>query len=368
MPRCFSNPGFQKGLLIALCVILSLFLIALCLVTGFVNYTLSHMNQINPDDEITLSPSEADGLEYDDNLQTIDPNSTENIIDIGDITLPPFGDNSNQGNTTPAPELEVITGKHLVNILLVGQDRREGQGRQRSDSMILVTFNKSTNRITLTSFMRDQYVQIPGYKNNKLNAAYEIGGMKLLTKTMKANFGVVVDGIVEVDFSGFTEVVDLIGGVDIELTDKEAEYLNASVGGHWYLTAGTQKLTGAQALAYSRIRSIDTDYRRAERQRKVVSAIIDSAKNLSLGELFALMDDILPLVSTNLSNSKIMSYASDLFPMLSSAKVKTTRIPIDGTFEQGSVQVREGLTAWFQYNIDFYANNQYLNEIFRKKG
>ena len=370
MPRCFSNPGFQKGLLIALCVILSLFLLALCLFTGFVNYTLNHMNQIDPDKEVTLSPSEADGLDYDDNLQTIDPDSTDDIIHIDDITLPQYTEGNGQGgnNVQPMPELEVITGKHLVNILLVGQDRREGQGRQRSDSMILVTFNKSTNRITLTSFMRDQYVQIPGYKNNKLNAAYEIGGMKLLTKTMKANFGVVVDGIVEVDFSGFTKVVDLVGGVNIELTEKEAEYLNASVGGHWSLVAGQQLLNGEQALAYSRIRSIDTDYRRAERQRNVVTAIINGAKDLSLGELFTLMDDILPLVSTNLSNSKIMSYASDLFPMLSSAKIKTARIPVDGTFEYGIVEVRDGLTAWFQYNIDFYANNQYLNDIFRKKG
>ena len=357
-------------MLIALCVILSLFLIALCLFTGFVNHTLNHMNQIDPDKEITLSPSDADNLDYDNNLETIDPDSTEDIVDIGDITLPPFTEGNGQGgsNVQPKPELEIITGKHLVNILLVGQDRREGQGRQRSDSMILVTFNKSTNRITLTSFMRDQYVQIPGYKNNKLNAAYEIGGMKLLTKTLKANFGVVVDGIVEVDFNGFVDVIDLLGGVTINLTDKEAEHLNTAYPGHWQLQPGEQLLTGEQALAYSRIRSIDTDYRRAERQRKVVTAIIDSAKNLSLGQLLSLMDDILPMVSTNLSNSQIMNYASDLFPMLASAKLKSTRIPVEGTFEEGKVQVREGLTAWFQYNIDFYANNQYLNDIFRKKG
>ena len=364
-----SNSSWQCGLLIALCVILAIFLIGLCVVTGLVNHTLNYINQVNPDDEVTLSPSDAEDIGFGDGLETIDPDSTDDIIHIDDITMPSYTEGNNQGGSTtvvPTPQLEVITGNHLVNILLVGQDRREDEKRQRSDSMILVTFNKSTNEITLTSFMRDQYVQIPGYKNNKLNAAYEIGGMKLLTKTLKANFGVVVDGIIEVDFNGFIDVIDLLGGVDIKLTEAEATHLNESNPGHWQLQPGYQRLTGEQALAYSRLRSIDTDYRRAERQRKVVTAVINSAKSLSLGQLLSMMDKILPMVSTNLSNTQIMSYASDLFPMLTSANLQTTRIPVEGTFEEGIVQVRDNLTAWFQYNIDFYANNQYLNEIFKK--
>lgn len=366
--------GWERGLLIALCAVLAVFLIGLCLVTGLVSYTLGRMNQVDPDNEVTLSPSEADDLQYNDpELETIDPDNTEDIIHIDDITIPPFTEAPDQGGssggTVSTPQLEVISGSHLVNILLVGQDRREGQSRQRSDSMILVTFNKSTNEITLTSFMRDQYVQIPGYKNNKLNAAYEIGGMKLLTKTLLVNFGVEIDGIVEVDFGGFTQVIDLLGGVDIKLTEKEATYLSDASGNrHWQLEAGRQHLTGEQALAYARLRTIDTDYRRAERQRKVVTAVINSIKGQSLGQLLSLMDQVLPLVSTNLSNKKIVNYASELFPMLTTADINTMRIPVEGTFQEGIVQVRDNLTAWFQYNIDFYANNQYLNEIFRKAG
>lgn len=364
-----THNGWQRGALIALCVVLALFLILLCIVTGVVNYTLGHINKVDPDQEATLSQDEADNLEYDDNLETIDPDSTEDLIHIDDITLPPYDDGSDQngGSDTPdTPQLEVITGDHLVNILLVGQDRMEGQKRQRSDSMILVTFNKSTNEITLTSFMRDQLVQIPGYKSNKLNAAYEIRGMKLLTETLLVNFGVAVDGIVEVDFGGFIKVIDLLGGVKIKLTEKEADYLTNHCHGRWQFEPGTQILSGEQALAYARLRSIDTDYRRAERQRKVITAVITSLKGQSLGQLLSLMDEVLPLVSTNLSNKKIMSYASDLFPMLASADIKTFRIPVEGTFEEDIIQVRDNLTAWFQYNIDFYANNQYLNEIFRE--
>ena len=94
------------------------------------------------------------------------------------------------------------SGSRIVNILLVGQDRLEGEGRTRSDSMILCTFNKRTRELTLTSFLRDLYVQIPGYGGNRINAAYAYGGMELLEQTLEQNFGVQVDGIVEVDFSG----------------------------------------------------------------------------------------------------------------------------------------------------------------------
>lgn len=359
---------FTRNLLIVLCVVLLLILVVMGAATGYVNYLLGHMNQVDPDEEYTMSGSEADNnFLDDDDLSTIDPDSTEDIIHIDEIIHPgiPSGDNSGnndaQDNQQP---LDVISGDHLVNILLVGQDRREGEGRQRSDTMILVTFNKSQNTVTLTSFMRDQYVAIPGYRPNKLNAAYQWGGMKLLTETMRVNFGVQVDGIVEVDFGGFQKVIDLVGGVDIKLTEAEVEYFNTTY--DWGVEVGVNHLTGSQALSYARLRSIDTDYNRSARQRNVITALMNSCKRLSLTELLGLVDDVLPMISTNISNGQIISYVTDLFPMLTSASMNNARIPVDGTFQYGIVQVREGLTAWFQYNIDFYANNQYLNEIFKK--
>ncbi|MFQ9799037.1 MAG: LCP family protein [Clostridia bacterium] len=100
----------------------------------------------------------------------------------------------------------------MVNILLIGQDRREGEGRQRSDSMILATINKKSQSIYLTSFMRDMYVPIPGYSDNRINAAYAFGGMDLLDDTIETNFGIHIDGNVEVDFSGFKTLIDMMGG------------------------------------------------------------------------------------------------------------------------------------------------------------
>ena len=100
-------------------------------------------------------------------------------------------------------DTSVMQDKDIVNLLLIGQDRREGQDRQRSDSMIMVTLNKKTKQISMTSFMRDLYVQIPGYSDNRINAAYAFGGMDLLDSTLTANFGVAVAGYVEVDFGEF---------------------------------------------------------------------------------------------------------------------------------------------------------------------
>lgn len=355
---------WQKRILTGLCIVLLLVLVVLIIGTTYVHHLLNQINRVDPNQESTMSSSEAeDNLFQDDDLETIDPDTDETYVDIDDVTFPTGS--GGQNGVEPDPDIDVITGDHLVNILLVGQDRREGEGRQRSDSMILVTFNKSTQTVTLTSFMRDQYVQIPGYKPNKLNAAYQLGGMKLLSSTLLTNFGVTVDGVVEVDFGGFQDLIDLLGGVKISLTKAEAEHLNVTRG--WNLSAGKNTLNGEQALAYSRIRKIDSDYRRAERQRKVVTALIDAYKNQPITSILGMLDDILPLVTTNLTNNQIMNYAVDLFPMLSGAELNTMRIPVDGTFSQGYVKVREGLVNWFQYNIDFSANRRALNEIFEKE-
>lgn len=133
-------------------------------------------------------------------------------------------------------EIEPFLDDDLINILLVGQDRREGQGRQRSDSMILCSINPDTKQISMISFLRELYVQIPGgYSDNRLNAAYVFGGFPLLTDTLHTNFGVSIDGCFEVDFSCFQSVIDILGGVDITLTDKEAVLLILHSGAGFFI-------------------------------------------------------------------------------------------------------------------------------------
>ena len=236
------------------------------------------------------------------------------------------------------PANQIGAGKNIINILLIGQDRRAGESRARSDSMILCTINKNSNTITMTSFMRDMYVQIPGYTDNRINASYAYGGMQLLDQCLNVNFGVVIDGNVEVDFSGFQEVIDLIGGIDIELTQAEASYLNRrgnweveNNAGQWSLKAGMNHLNGSQALAYSRIRAVGNgDYGRTNRQRVVLMELIEQAKKLSLPQVNKLMNKILPLITTDMSNQEIVGFVTDLVPKLSGMTVNTQQIPADG--------------------------------------
>lgn len=351
-PQKKRGGNWKRTTLIVLCVVLAVILILLACFSTFLNYIDSKLDEINyVTGDTTISPEDASNLAQQD-WEDIDPNDSTPIVDPNDIT---FGPDSFE---------PMGQGEHIVNILLVGQDRRPGEGTQRSDSMILVTFNKSTKKITLTSFMRDSYVKIPGYGTTKLNHAYQYGGMSLLNQTLYNHYGIEVDGNFEVDFSGFEDIIDLLGGVELELTKKEANHLNKLEG--WDLSKGTNILTGEQALLYARIRSIDNDYSRTERQRKVLLSLIEEYKNQSLSKMMALLDELLPLVTTNISKSDIKDYAMELFPMLSGSEMESMRIPVDGTFTEGYIRVSEGQKLWCQYNIDFEANREVLRKIFAK--
>jgi LCP family protein required for cell wall assembly len=204
-------------------------------------------------------------------------------------------------------------------------------------------------------------VQIPGYPANKLNHAYQYGGMSLLCETLLVNFGVEIDGAIEINFSSFQEIIDMLGGVEISLTEKEAKYMNHP--SKWGLTAGVNRLNGEQALLYARLREIDSDYQRSERQRTVLLALVSAYKNQPVGTMLGLLDDIMPLLTTNMTNEQMWSYSLKVVTMLAGARYNSQRIPADGTFSQGNVQVRPGLKAWFQYNIDFDANRELLRKI-----
>lgn len=219
-----------------------------------------------------------------------------------------------------------------LGCLLVGQDRRPGQGRQRSDSMILCSYNPENNQLSMISFLRDLYVQIPGYSDNRLNSAYVFGGFPLLKETLYLNFGVTVDGCFEVDFNGFTGVIDTIGGVDISLSEAEA----AIVGGG--ATAGMNHLNGEQALTYARIRYIDSDFNRTARQRNVINSAIGKLRNCSVKQLMSLLDTVLPLITTDMSNMDITSLALRYAPSLPSIQVSSHYVPGEGCYQYAKIR------------------------------
>ncbi|MBQ2927178.1 MAG: LCP family protein [Oscillospiraceae bacterium] len=224
------------------------------------------------------------------------------------------------------------SGSGIINILLVGQDRREGEAFARSDSMILCTFHKESKKLILTSFLRDLYVEIPGFRPNRINAAYAHGGISLLRSTLEHNFGLCIDGSVEVDFSQFAGIIDLLGGVEVELRRDEAQAVNTETGSR--LTAGRHRLNGMEALAYSRIRNLDSDgdFSRTNRQRKVMNALLESYRNIELNDLVPLLGKILPMITTDMNNGKLMLCALEILPHLSQAEVVSQHIPAPGSY------------------------------------
>ena len=236
-------------------------------------------------------------------------------------------------------------GSDLINILLIGQDAREGETQARSDSMILCTFNKKTRQMTATSFLRDLYVPIPGHGSNRINAAYSCGGASLLKKTIGQNFDIAIDGCIEVDFSRFSEIIDHMGGVEIELRQDEADVINRQTGST--LTEGVQWLDGFQALTYSRIRNldIDGDFSRTNRQRKVIQALADSVRFSSITELTPLMGKILPMLTTDMNRGQIFLYALEILPHLAEMDIRSQNIPVEGTFTDKTIDGMSVLDA-----------------------
>lgn len=321
MPQ--ENKG-ARVFLTVLCILLGLILVAGIGVTMYANY-LSNLVIRDPGVQETLSQEEIDELMKE---ETVAPDaSTAPVMKEEDMNW-----GKNEGEVIEASD-------NIVNILLIGQDARPGEGRSRSDTMILVTFNKEEKTITMTSFLRDLYVKIPGYMDNKMNATYVFGGMDLLNQTLEQNFGVQVDGNVEVNFSRFADVIDLLGGVDLELRADEAGVVNFATG-RYVLGAGMMHLDGEQALHYSRIRVLDSDgdFSRTNRQRKLINALIEKFRNTKLTTLMGLLDDLLPMIATDMSNAEILDLAKDLFPMLSECTIVSQRIPADDTYELKTVR------------------------------
>lgn len=284
----------------------------------------------------------------------------------------PLGEASKAAYTVNAQETDSETeNSSIKSILLIGQDKREGQSRQRSDSMILATLDKDHKTISLTSFMRDLYVAIPGHSSTRLNAAYVYGGMELLDETLTQNFGVQIDGNVEVDFEVFQILVDKVGGIDLELTQAEADYIcgrDQSVlypqplRTDWELQAGMNHLDGEQALIHARNRSIgNSDYRRTERQQEVLMAAFQKVKDLSAFSIAGLVKDVLPLITTDLSFTEIIGYAMDVMS-IGTGEIATYRVPTDGAYTPQTISGMQVLVPNLEQNRKYLQNVLYHAE------
>ena len=242
-----------------------------------------------------------------------------------------------------------------VHFLLVGRDAHGPGENGRSDSMILCSVDTGAKRVTLISFLRDIYLRIPGHGSNRLNAAYSWGGAELLKQTLEENFGVTADVTLEIDFEGFQNVIDQLGGVDIDLTDEEADHLNNGHG--WTLHAGVNHLDGQQALAYSRIRYLDSDFYRTERQRNVLTALLTTYGGADYLEMLNAADVFLDQSTSDHSDDELLEYALELYSMMDSFEIVTHRIPADGTYSYENIR---GMSV---IEVDFEKNRELLSSI-----
>lgn len=235
----------------------------------------------------------------------------------------------------------------VLNVLLFGADKNDGTS-QRSDTMIMLSIDNRHKKIKLTSFMRDLWVYIPEYGYSKLNHAYAYGGPKLAISTIEQNFGVSIDRYAIVDFSSFKSIIDILGGIDIKLSDEEIDYINwqswknKQVKTRHELTdkEGVVHLNGRQALWYARDRGdIDegfsgSDFDRTARQRKLLRTIASDMRSASITQIVNIVNQIGPLITTNLKKTEITTLVSNSLTYLSYDMVEY-RIPSDGNYEAG---------------------------------
>ena len=268
-----------------------------------------------------------------------------------------------------------ISRSYVTSILLIGTDGRSLDERGRSDTMMLVSVNSATNKVNTTSFMRDCYVEIPNYGWDKLNAAYSYGGPELLMDTIEHNFGVRIDDYVCINFLSFASIVDSVGGIDVDLSDAEAEEINVILqaevneimGDDRYadLLSGGGKsvhLVGKQALAYARIRHIgNADFERTERQRRVVDLVMDKLKKFSPITLKNLSTKVLPDVTTNMTTGEL--YLLSLRgPMILGYDRVPLQIPAEGTYYGESTPSGDALIVDFDSNYETLKNTVYSKD------
>lgn len=275
------------------------------------------------------------------------------------------------------------TGK-VLNVLVVGQDSREGPEQSKnSDTMILCSLNKETKVLHLSSFLRDSYVQIANYQKHsggtyRINAAYamgylwggDAGAFELLDKTIINNFGATIDYNIEISLGCFEQIINAVGGIDVELDKDEAKYMTTFVGKQGYdvtYTEGPAHLYGVGALVYARMRHetyAGSDMKRTNRQRVVISQVIERCKKMSISELNALVKEILGYVITDMTDEEITTCIMECLPILPFLTVESRQFPMDGTY-RGEMKDLDGngMLAGVLVPYDLQKNQRVLKAI-----
>ncbi len=234
----------------------------------------------------------------------------------------------------------------IINVLVMGDSSRAGEEARNADTMILVSLNTYTNTVTLTSILRDAFVKLPDYKGHECgrskmtfcyNLGYqwgggEAGGFEMTNLCLYNNFGIDVDYNVIIDFEHFINIIDYCGGVLIELTPQEADYLNSdTVYVKTPVTEGVNRLDGMAALCFARMRHAegdnDSDITRTSRQRRLISALVEQFRYYDLKELKNLIEVVMPFITTTMDPDTMMGLVAKMLPMLVNLKIESGECP-----------------------------------------
>lgn len=245
-------------------------------------------------------------------------------------------------------ERDIKEYKMIENILLIGLDGTNDKLPKRSDTMIILTIDKLNKSLKLTSLARDTLVKIPGRGEEKLTHAYAYGQEELLMQTINENFDLDIKDYAVVNFKSFIDIVDIIGGVDINVNEKEIHHLNEVIKECYgvnhedtknieYITSsGNHNLNGYQALAYARIRKLDTIYKRDERQRLILTNIAHKLSDVSISKYSQIAKSILRHIKVNIAFNKIIDLAF-IAHELASYDISQLEFPISEYREEGRI-------------------------------
>ena len=332
------------------------FVIFLLLVAAGVGiYLYSLMNMITrPDDFVAEVPETSAVVELP--TESTAPVETEPVETSPEDTWP-----------------EIISDENITNFMLVGNAYRPGEEYYITDTMILVSINRETKTITLTSLMRDLRLVWPKYEdtlgrthtgNNRINMAYNMGyswtqnkqdSMDVLESIVQYNFGIPVERTIEVDFALVEKIAEMLGGVEVELSQEEIDYLRENYPASntaKTLEPGMCQLSPYLTLCYARMRKVGHgDYERTERQRIVITKMIEKLKDMNILKIHSMFTEILPMITTDMTNKEITNYAFEFIPMLKDLKIQSQRLPYDGN--QGSIQVESTLGQGSAFTVSF---------------
>lgn len=352
----------KRGVRIAITVIVCLILFCL----GFFHYEYSRLQKDQSaaytDDYVTQLKKEEDSSAV---AKSAEEDMEKNLADVDEAE-------------TVKAEGEIFQDSSVYNILLIGTDDRTKKFSTdaRGDTCILLSINKNTGKVTLASFERGTGVPVlwGPYEGqwDWLTHTFRYGGAQMMVEEIRDSYLVDVNRYIRINIRTLVKLIDAIGGIDVELTQTEADHLDHPEGTftegyakgigmedeeQFDLAAGTNHLNGVTAMVYARTRYIDDDWHRVQRQRKVIMAAAEKLSKLSASKMISTLDAVVPLVQTDLSETEVAELLT-LAPTFMGAEIQQITIPADGTY--GSMKGMDGRSM---YAVDFNANAKILKEM-----